>query len=74
MKGAVVSTIQANAIVPEGTVWVTVRDGWVTLRGQVDCEHQRIAAAVAARDLVGVRGVENSIVVASSGANSRFDD
>ena len=60
---AVVSTLQANALVPEGSVWVAVRDGLVTLKGQVDWDHQRMAAGVAARDLTGVRGVINSLVV-----------
>jgi BON domain-containing protein len=60
---AVVSRLQANGLVPEGTVWVAVREGWVTLKGQVDWEHQRMAAAAAARGLTGVRGVINSLDV-----------
>jgi len=60
---AVVSTLQANAVVPEGTVWVAVRDGWVTLKGQVGWDHQRMAAGAAVGHLMGVRGVINSIVV-----------
>jgi hypothetical protein len=60
---AVVSTLQANALVPEGCVWVIVRDGWVTLKGRVDWDHQRMAASAAARDLTGVRGVINSLEV-----------
>lgn len=63
---ALVSTLQANAVVPEGTVWVAVRDGWVTLKGQVDWDHQRTAAGAAAGHLMGVRGVINSIVVMPS--------
>ena len=65
---AVVSTLQADAVVPAGTVWVAVRDGWVTLKGQVEWEQQRTAAGAAARHLAGVRGVINSIVVTSSGS------
>ena len=48
---------------PEGRVWVLVRDGWVTLKGRVKWEYQRAAAANAVRDLTGVRGVTNVITV-----------
>src|SRR4030095_1232468 len=60
---AVVSTLQANALVPEGCVWGVVRGGGVTLKGKVDWDHQRMAASAAARDLTGVRGVINSLEV-----------
>jgi osmotically-inducible protein OsmY len=60
---AVVSRLQASGLVPEGTVWVAVREGWVTLKGQVDWDYQRMAAAAAARGLTGVRGVINSLDV-----------
>ena len=63
---SVVAILQANRLVPEGRVWVVVRDGWVTLKGQADWDWQRLAAGTAARRLTGVRGVINSIYVTPS--------
>ncbi|HEY7190740.1 MAG TPA: BON domain-containing protein [Vicinamibacterales bacterium] len=60
----VVSTLVQNAMLPEGTVWVRVSAGWVTLKGQVDWHSQRAAASVLARCVPGVRGVTNVIAVA----------
>ena len=61
---AVVATLGENAMLPEGKVWVGVSNGWVTLKGHVDWESQRAAAAVLTCHLTGVRGVINSITVA----------
>jgi len=43
-----------------------VIDGWVTLSGKVQWGFQRSAAESAVRNLMGVKGVINDIVVASS--------
>jgi osmotically-inducible protein OsmY len=49
--------------VPAGSVSVTVADGWVTLNGTVPWQYQKDIAGRAVRDLFGVKGVINSIVV-----------
>jgi osmotically-inducible protein OsmY len=59
----VVATLVQNAMLPDGTVWVAVRGGWVTLKGQVDWDSQRAAAGVLTRCVPGVRGVTNVIDV-----------
>jgi osmotically-inducible protein OsmY len=59
----VVSTLEQNAMLPEGTVWVSVSAGWVTLKGQVDWHSQRAAAGVLTRCVPHVRGVTNAIAV-----------
>jgi osmotically-inducible protein OsmY len=59
----VVSTLEQNAMLPEGAVWVSVSGGWATLKGQVDWNSQRAAAGVLARFVPGVRGVTNAITV-----------
>lgn len=59
----VVSTLVQNAMLPEGTVWVRVSAGWVTLKGQVDWNSQRAAASVLTRCVPGVRGVTNGLAV-----------
>ena len=48
-------------MVPDDKITVTVSNGLVTLKGKVDWEYQRMAAANAIRDLTGVRGVTNTI-------------
>ncbi|MDO8631959.1 MAG: BON domain-containing protein [Phycisphaerales bacterium] len=60
---AAVSALLWNTVVPDEKVTVSVSDGWVTLKGQVNWEYQRAAAAAAVRDLTGVRGVTNAIAV-----------
>ena len=49
--------------VPLGAVIPTVCQGWVTLAGTVDHEHERYAAEYAIRHIAGVRGVSNVITV-----------
>jgi osmotically-inducible protein OsmY len=51
-----------NTLVPD-TVEAEVRDGFVTLRGEVEWTYQREAAERAIRDITGVRGVTNLITV-----------
>jgi osmotically-inducible protein OsmY len=56
LADAVVRSLEWNASVP---------DGIVTLHGAVDWPFQRSAAEHAVRGLVGVRGIQNRIVVAT---------
>jgi osmotically-inducible protein OsmY len=58
---AVLSALKWNTTVPDEKITVTVCNGWVTLKGKVDWEYQRIAAANVVRDLAGVLGVTNGI-------------
>jgi osmotically-inducible protein OsmY len=49
--------------VPDGTVQVGVKNGWVMLRGNLDSWAEREAVERIALHSVGVRGVVNSITV-----------
>ncbi|SCL17248.1 Osmotically-inducible protein OsmY, contains BON domain [Micromonospora pallida] len=60
---ATVRALEWDAFVPLEEVDVTVAEGWVTLRGQVEWEYQRRAAERAVGRLTGVRGVSNGIAV-----------
>ena len=60
---AAVSALSWNSVVPAGRVTVTVADGWITLQGNVPWQYQKDAAGRSVRDLFGVKGVINSIVV-----------
>ena len=63
-----IATAAANQIefswtVPTKTVQVTVREGWITLEGQVEWWYQKNAAENAVRNLSGVKGISNSISI-----------
>ena len=60
---AAVSALQWNTLVPANRISVAVSNGWLTLKGNLDWQYQKEAAARAVRDLTGVRGVSNEIVV-----------
>lgn len=60
---AAVNALQWNTVVPTNRVSVAVSNGWVTLKGNLDWQYQKDAAARAVRDLTGVRGVNNNITV-----------
>jgi osmotically-inducible protein OsmY len=60
---AAVNAFKWNTQVPADKVSVTVRQGWITLKGDVDWNYQRDNASRAVRDLPGVLGVSNTITV-----------
>ena len=60
---AAVHALRWHVKVPDEGVKVTVRDGWVTLEGEVEWQYQRAAAERALRHLTGMRGVTNLIAV-----------
>lgn len=60
---AAVNALQWNTVVPASRVSVTVSNGWITLKGKVDWQYQKDAAARVVRDLTGVLGVNNNIAV-----------
>jgi len=60
---AAVIALKWNSVVPLGGISVSVSDGWVTLTGDVQWQYQKDAAAGCVRDLIGVKGVTNTITV-----------
>jgi len=60
---AAVRALEDRITVPRDRVKVTVRDGWITLEGDVDWRYQREAADAAVRHLIGVKGVTNLITI-----------
>ena len=60
---AAVNALGWHVQVPEDRVKATVRDGWITLEGEVEWQYQRGAAERALRNLKGVRGVTNLVSV-----------
>ena len=58
---AAVQALESRITVPHERIKVTVRDGWITLEGEVNWKFQKEAAESAVRHLVGVKGVTNLI-------------
>lgn len=65
------SALSWNTVVPKGAVKIVVDDGIVTLSGEVDWAFQRTAAAAAVRNLIGVRAVNDQIVLKLNNASIR---
>lgn len=63
IAAAATRVLEWDAFVPVAQLDVTVSDGWVVLRGDVEWEYQRRAAERVIRRLSGVRGVTNGISV-----------
>ena len=57
------SALDWSVSVPKDRVRVTVDDGWLTIDGEVEWYYQKRAAEDAVRDLMGVRGITNNVVV-----------
>ncbi len=60
---AAAAALQWNTTVPRQGVTVAVTNGWVTLAGTLDWPYQKEAATRAMRNLTGVKGVTNDILV-----------
>jgi len=58
-----VSAIHWNIAVPRGAVKIVVARGFVALDGEVEWHFQKREAENAVRNLIGVRGISNDIVV-----------
>ena len=63
LAAAVLGVLRWDAAIPADKVEVTVSQGWVTLRGEVDRAFQVRDAERAVRRHAGVRGVSNLLVV-----------
>ncbi|GHO94631.1 BON domain-containing protein [Reticulibacter mediterranei] len=63
LAAAVVNALRWDAGIPAGKIDVTVSQGWVTLKGEVDYGFQKRDAERAIRHLSGIRGISNLITV-----------
>ncbi|ANF86328.1 OsmY domain-containing protein [Pseudomonas antarctica] len=59
------SALEWTTYLPRNTIKIQVESGWVTLDGDVEWEYQRRAALSAVRNLMGVKGINNNIVIKS---------
>jgi osmotically-inducible protein OsmY len=63
IAAAALSALTWHTSIPDDKLKVTVRNGWITLEGNVDWQFQRQAARDAVCYLMGVKGVVNDIVI-----------
>jgi len=59
----VVEALRLHSSVPDDRLKITVRDGFVTLEGKVTWEFQRRSAERVAQEVLGVRGITNSVMI-----------
>jgi osmotically-inducible protein OsmY len=60
---AAVVALKGNISVPANDIKLVVRDGWITLDGQVAMWYQKNAAQNALANLRGVKGIINNITI-----------
>jgi osmotically-inducible protein OsmY len=58
-----VHELESHISIPSDKIKVTVKNGWVTLEGNVDWQYQKTLAESAVKKLRGVIGITNSIEV-----------
>jgi osmotically-inducible protein OsmY len=63
IAAAAINQIEWSTTIPNGTVQATVRDGWITLEGQVEWWYQKNSAGGLVKQMAGVKGVTNSISI-----------
>jgi osmotically-inducible protein OsmY len=63
IASAALDALQARVDVPDEKIKLTVKDGWITLEGNVDWYYQKNAAEFAVKYLSGVKGVTDSIKI-----------
>ena len=65
---SVVQALKWNILVPDDRIQVIVEDGWITLKGEVDWYFQKEEAERTVRNLTGVKGVSNLLIIAAKPA------
>jgi osmotically-inducible protein OsmY len=70
IAGAAVIALRWNFSVPADRLKLDVKDGWITLKGDVDWQYQRDSAETAVRYLTGVKGVTNLIGIKATASRA----
>jgi osmotically-inducible protein OsmY len=60
---AAANALEWDSAIPDDAIKATVRKGWVTLTGTVGWQYQKAAAKRAVRNLNGIEGISNAIIV-----------
>jgi osmotically-inducible protein OsmY len=74
----IVNELESHISIPANNIKATVRNGWVTLEGNVDWQYQKLLAESAVKKIRGVIGVANNIevkpVVSPTDIKSKIDE
>lgn len=65
IAGSAENILEWTSYLPKDTIKIQVEGGWITLSGDVQWDFQRRAAVDAVRNLMGVTGISNNIVIKS---------
>lgn len=63
IAASAITALQWKTFLPNDAIQVTVENGWVNVSGTVEWEYQRQAALTALRDLTGIKGMSNHILI-----------
>jgi osmotically-inducible protein OsmY len=63
IAAAAANALEWDSALPNGSIKATVRNGWVTLTGTAAWAYQRSAAERVIRNLSGVKGIANYVVI-----------
>lgn len=63
MAAKVRNAIKWNWEIPDGMIKVKVEEGWITLEGELEWNHQKDAAQKSIKNLIGVKGLNNNITI-----------
>lgn len=58
--------LKSNVMIPYERIKIIVKDGYITLSGEVEWQYQRTAAVFAVSNLLGIKSVINNIIVKPS--------
>ena len=67
IRGAALQALMSNPEVPADRIDITVANGWLTLKGEVQHQYENDAAFEAICPLPGVGGITNEIKVVTAG-------
>ena len=71
---AALHSLRWHTWVPSERLQVEVDQGWVTLSGDVDWQYQLVSAEQSVRNLLGVRGISNRIVLKPHISNQNISE
>ncbi len=63
IAASAITQIDWFTTIPQGTLQVSVRDGWITLAGEVAWWYQKDAAEDVVQYMIGVQGVKNLLTI-----------
>ena len=60
---ASIIALKTNSLIPQDKIKITVEDGWITTKGEVEWLYEKEAVRQALENILGVRGVSNLVTI-----------